>query len=67
EAATGSLIERLSRLKDETDKPIAVSIDSGPLFDPMARAIEALGLPVFRSADTAVRRLGRYARQKRGR
>lgn len=64
DAAASSLIGRLARLRAETDKPIAVSIDAGHLFDPMARAIEALGLPVFRSADRAVRALGRYARQK---
>lgn len=63
-ASTDSLVGRLTRLAQETDKPIAASIDAGHLFDPMARAIEALGVPVFRSADAAVRALGRYARQK---
>ena len=64
EAAADSLVGRLARLSGETDKPIAVSIDAGHLFDPMVRAVEALGLPVFRSADVAVRTLGRYARKK---
>ncbi len=65
ESARDSLVGRLARLFPQTDKPIAVSIDSGHLFDPMARALESLGLPVFRSADTAVRALGRYAASKR--
>jgi len=65
ESARDSLVGRLARLAQQTDKPIAVSIDSGHLFDPMARALESLGLPVFRSADTAVRALGRYAASRR--
>ena len=65
ELARDSLVGRLARLAQQTDKPIAVSIDSGHLFDPMARALESLGLPVFRSADTAVRALGRYAASRR--
>ena len=35
-------------------------VDSGKLYDPLADALEAGGLPVFRSADRAVRTLGKY-------
>ena len=58
--AEGSLPARLARLLSTTDKPIVASIDSGPLFDPLARAIEAQGVPVFRAADAALRAAGRY-------
>jgi hypothetical protein len=35
-------------------------IDSGRLFDPLAAILEEGGLPVFRSADRAVRVLCRW-------
>lgn len=56
----GSLPNRLARVVASTDKPILVSIDCGSIFDPMARAFEEKGLPTFRSADVAVRTMGRY-------
>lgn len=56
----GSLPNRLARLLAATVKPIAVSIDCGEIFDPMARLFEEKGLPTFRSADVAVRTLGLY-------
>ncbi len=62
--APGSLVNRLAKLLPETRKPLLVSIDSGVLYDPMARACEEKGLPVFRSADNALRALGMYIAQK---
>ena len=56
----GSLIERLPRLSAMSDKPMVVVIDSGPLYEPLAFGLRAAGLPVFRSADQAIRSLGRY-------
>ncbi|MCK4343555.1 MAG: indolepyruvate oxidoreductase subunit beta [Phycisphaerae bacterium] len=56
----GSLVERLPKLFAAADKPVIVSIDSGSLYEPMAQAIRAAGVPVFRSCDQAVRSLGRY-------
>lgn len=41
-------------------KPVVAVVDSGVLFDPMERALEAGGLPVFRSADRAMRALCRW-------
>jgi len=55
-----SLAVRLPRIFAATSKPLVVAIDSGPLYDPLARAIREGGVPVFRSADDAVRALGRY-------
>ena len=58
--APGSLAHRLPALARATRKPMIVVVDSGPLYDPLVRALRAGGLPVFRSADQAVRSLGRY-------
>ncbi|UCG15258.1 MAG: acetate--CoA ligase family protein [Phycisphaerales bacterium] len=55
-----SLAHRLPRIFAETTKPLVVAIDSGPLYDPLAHAIREGGVPVFRSADSAVAALGRY-------
>ncbi len=55
-----SLANRLPRILAETSKPLVVAIDSGSLYDPLAYAIREAGVPVFRSADSAVRTLGRY-------
>ncbi len=66
-SSPGSLVNRLGRLLPEAEKPIVCSLDSGALYDPMTRALEAAGLPVFRSADDAVRTLGVYLAGRRGR
>ena len=58
---SGATADRLARLWAETGKPWAVVVDSGALYDPMARVLEDAGVPVFRSADRAVRLLGRWA------
>jgi len=55
-----SMVRRLPKLHAETDKPLVAVIDSGPLYDPLARGIREAGLCVFRSADSAMRSLGRY-------
>ena len=60
----GSLVERLPKLFAAAGKPVVVNIDSGSLYEPMARALRAAGVPVFRSADQAVRALGRYLCQR---
>jgi acyl-CoA synthetase (NDP forming) len=48
-----------------TDTPLVVVIDSGLWFDPLADELTAAGLPVFRSADRAVRVLCTYVYAKR--
>jgi acyl-CoA synthetase (NDP forming) len=46
------------------DKPVVAVVDSGALFDPLCEALRAGGLPVFRSADRAVRALCRWIAQR---
>jgi indolepyruvate ferredoxin oxidoreductase beta subunit len=55
-----SLARRLPRLFAEASKPMIVVVDSGPLYDPLVRALRLAGVPVFPSADQAIRSLGRY-------
>ena len=66
--AEGSLPNRLGRVVADADKPLVACIDSGELFDPMARMLEAKGVPSFRSADEAIRTMGMYyeGRARRG-
>jgi acyl-CoA synthetase (NDP forming) len=62
----GSLIERLSALAAHP-KPWVAVIDAGRLYDPAADRLEAVGVPVIRSMDRAVRLLGQYASCRLGR
>jgi acyl-CoA synthetase (NDP forming) len=55
-----SLAAILPRLFAEVRKPMLVVVDSGSPFEPLVRRLREAGLPVFRSADQAVRSLGRY-------
>jgi hypothetical protein len=50
----------LSGLFANHDKPLIVVVDSGSFFDYLAEAFQRAGVPVFRSADRAMRTLGRY-------
>jgi indolepyruvate ferredoxin oxidoreductase beta subunit len=59
-ADPGSLAHRLPRLLAASRKPLIAVVDSGPLYDPLVRALRLGGIPVFRSADQAIRSLGRY-------
>ncbi len=45
---------RYGRLMAESRKPWVAVVDSGPLYDPLARALESRGVPAFRSADRAL-------------
>jgi indolepyruvate ferredoxin oxidoreductase beta subunit len=56
----GSLAQRLPRILAEAEKPMIVVMDSGPRYDPLMRALRLGGVPVFPSADQAIRSLGRY-------
>lgn len=57
----GSVARRLAGLWRETAKPWVAVVDSGPLYDPMAGVLEEEGVPVFRTADRALRSLGVWA------
>jgi indolepyruvate ferredoxin oxidoreductase beta subunit len=56
----GSLAELVPKLFAATDKPCVVVVDSGPRYEPMVRKLREAGVPVFRSADQAIRSVGRY-------
>ncbi len=55
-----SVCQLLPQVAREKGKPVIVVIDSGEIFDPMEAALEEAGLPVFRSADRAMRALCRW-------
>jgi len=56
----GSIARLLPAVAARSTKPLVAVIDSGELYDPMAGALTAGGLPVFRRADRAVRSLRRW-------
>jgi acyl-CoA synthetase (NDP forming) len=43
-----------------TRKPMVFSVDSGALYDPLARALREAGLPTFHRVDRATRALARF-------
>jgi acyl-CoA synthetase (NDP forming) len=59
-ASRAAIGPRLARLFAATAKPWVVVVDSGAQYDPLARALSVAGVPVFRTADRAVRLLGVY-------
>jgi len=60
DAAEG-IVARLAGLRRGQDKPFVVVVDAGAAYDPMAAALEAAGIPVFRTMDRAMRALARLA------
>lgn len=56
------VVARLGRLWHEGGKPWVMIVDSGSLFDPMAGALADEGIPVFRSADRALRAVDAWRR-----
>lgn len=62
----GSIAERLCGLFEGTDKPLIAVVDSGPAYIPLVQALRRRGLPVFPSADQAIRSLGRYLCHRAG-
>ncbi len=59
----GGIARRLARLREESAKPWVAVVDAARLYDPFADALEAAHIPVFRSADRALRLFGRYCVQ----
>ncbi|MEJ5185177.1 MAG: hypothetical protein WHT81_08645, partial [Rectinemataceae bacterium] len=55
-----SIAARYGRLARETSKPFVAVVDTGPLYDPLCRELERHGVPVFRTADRALRMLERW-------
>ncbi|MHC5108395.1 MAG: indolepyruvate oxidoreductase subunit beta [Planctomycetota bacterium] len=55
-----SIVRRLARIWRQASKPLVFVVDCAHPYDLLARAVRAEGIPVFRTADQAVRSLGRY-------
>jgi acyl-CoA synthetase (NDP forming) len=51
----------LIRLWEATEKPWVVAVDAGPAYEPFRRSLADAGIPVFSSADRAVRALASWA------
>ncbi len=62
-----SLARRLIRLKETTRKAFVTVVDAGTQYDPLAQLIEENGIPVFRTADRAMRLFDLYCRAISGR
>ena len=54
-AAAGGIVARLAGLRRDDGKPWIAVVDAGVLYDGMAHALLAAGIPTFRSADRALR------------
>jgi acyl-CoA synthetase (NDP forming) len=52
-----SIAHRYGSRMAETDKPFVAVVDTGPLYDPLCRILEGHGVPVFRTADRALKML----------
>lgn len=65
--APGSVADRLLSLWRRTTKAWVVAVDAGPAYDPFARALEAGGIPTFRTADAALRALAAVVEARLGR
>jgi acyl-CoA synthetase (NDP forming) len=63
-SSDGAIAMRLARLKDETAKAWLAVVDSGALYDAMAELLEARGVPVFRTADRALRLFNIFCRER---
>jgi Acyl-CoA synthetase (NDP forming) len=58
--APGTVAARLLDLWRRTDKAWVTVVDAGTRYDPLARVLEAGGIPTFRTADAALRTLEAY-------
>lgn len=56
------VVMRLRQVWTESMKPWVAVVDAGPLYDAMSAALEEGGIPVFRTADRALRLFGTWAR-----
>ena len=59
------IVARLAALKRDGGKPWVVVVDAGAIYDPMAGALAAAGIPTFRTADRALRLLNIYCAERR--
>jgi acyl-CoA synthetase (NDP forming) len=63
-ARPDGIVARLAALRRDGGKPWVVVVDAGAIYDPMARALEAVGIPTFRTADRALRLLNVYCAER---
>jgi acyl-CoA synthetase (NDP forming) len=59
-ASEESIVRLLPTAIARADKPILGIVDGGRLYDSMVDALEAAGIPIFRSSDRAVAALAKY-------
>jgi acyl-CoA synthetase (NDP forming) len=59
-----SIASRYGKLMSETKKPFVAVVDTGPLYDPLVRLLERHGIPVFRTADRALKMLELWRKAK---
>lgn len=59
-----SVVAKLVRLWQQTDKPWVAIVDAGELYDEMAGRLADAGIPTFRRADRALHVLGTWAEWK---
>jgi acyl-CoA synthetase (NDP forming) len=59
------IVARYGRLMAETRKPWVAVVDSGRLYDPLDKALESRGVPVFRSVDRALAALSLWMGEAR--
>jgi acyl-CoA synthetase (NDP forming) len=55
-----SIARRTIRMFEESTKPMVAVVDCGPPFEDLVATMRSAGVPVFRSADEAIRALGHY-------
>ncbi len=63
-ADPGNLPERIADLAGRSNKPILFVVDSGDLFNDYVAALRKKGFAVFRSADRAMKAVGKYLNKK---
>ncbi len=63
-AAADAIASLLVDLWRRTTRAWVAIVDAGPLYDPFAAALEAGGIPVFRTADRAMRALDAVVRDR---
>ena len=63
-ARTGGIVARLAALKRDGGTPWVVVVDAGAIYDPMVRALDAAGIPTFRTANRALRLLNVYGEER---
>jgi acyl-CoA synthetase (NDP forming) len=63
-ATPNAVAARLVTLWRQTTKAWVVIVDGGPLYEPLVTRLGAAGIPVFRTADRAMRALDAVARHR---